>query len=413
MVAAVADACIRLAAADVLEAGIDAAGGPFLLGDVRRSARGDLLEPGLPAIAVVLRRFRRRLPARGQHVFRRAGRRDGGMASTPADLRARTGTGRKVRNRACLFRNGGDSIARPSAIRLATICTPAVSSSISNRSPAIARFCKPAASRFCSNCAIMKWPIPLLANDTLAHLPPLTFFRGLVLELDGAQHDSFDIASAAITPIADAARVFAIAKRRLAPANTLERLAQAALDFPGGCDDLARSRGRLSHRALLSDAGRRLANRPGQAREIRSAAAQDCVLLDSAPARIHYFHFHSDRMIIETYLTAFENTWADDTPPQQVRFVVLDTETTGLDPRRDRMITIGAVAVRGGEILLDDSFEVMLKTGLQPLFRHRARHHARRGRSAAWTNRRRWRSFSIICATASSWATISATISRL
>ena len=66
-------------------------------------------------------------------------------------------------------------------------------------------------------------------------------------------------------------------------------------------------------------------------------------------------------MIHETYLTAFENTWADDTAAAQVRFVVVDTETTGLDPRRDRIITIGAVAVHGGEILLDDAFEVMLK----------------------------------------------------
>jgi DNA polymerase-3 subunit epsilon len=42
------------------------------------------------------------------------------------------------------------------------------------------------------------------------------------------------------------------------------------------------------------------------------------------------------------------------------RFVVLDTETTGLDPRRDRIITIGAVAVADGEIRLDDSFEALL-----------------------------------------------------
>jgi CBS domain-containing protein len=74
--------------------------------------------------------------------------------------------------------------------------------------------------------------IALLANDTLAHLPPLTFFRGLVLDLDGGRRESFDIASAAIAPIADAARVFALAKGRLAPVNTLARLQAAMLDFP-------------------------------------------------------------------------------------------------------------------------------------------------------------------------------------
>jgi len=76
--------------------------------------------------------------------------------------------------------------------------------------------------------------IPLLANDTLIHLPPLTFFQGLALDLDGAQLDSFDISKAVISPLADAARVFALAKRRLTPANTLERFATALLDFPEG-----------------------------------------------------------------------------------------------------------------------------------------------------------------------------------
>jgi CBS domain-containing protein len=80
--------------------------------------------------------------------------------------------------------------------------------------------------------------IPLLANDTLAHWPPLTFFRGLVLELDGAQRESFDISAAVVFPIANAARVFAIAKGRLMPANTLARLELATLDFPQGADIL-------------------------------------------------------------------------------------------------------------------------------------------------------------------------------
>lgn len=66
-------------------------------------------------------------------------------------------------------------------------------------------------------------------------------------------------------------------------------------------------------------------------------------------------------MNVPAYLACFESNWAPDTPASQVRFVVLDTETTGLDPRRDRIITLGAVAVIEGEIRLDDSFEAMCK----------------------------------------------------
>jgi len=61
------------------------------------------------------------------------------------------------------------------------------------------------------------------------------------------------------------------------------------------------------------------------------------------------------------YTDAFQETWAEDAPPGDVRFVVLDCETTGLDPRRDRLISIGAVAIAGGEIVLEDSFEALLK----------------------------------------------------
>ena len=54
-------------------------------------------------------------------------------------------------------------------------------------------------------------------------------------------------------------------------------------------------------------------------------------------------------------------SWTDDTPIQDVRFIVLDSETTSLDPRTARLITIGAVAVQGGEIHLDDAFEALLR----------------------------------------------------
>ncbi len=41
--------------------------------------------------------------------------------------------------------------------------------------------------------------------------------------------------------------------------------------------------------------------------------------------------------------------------------VVLDTETTGMDPRKDEILSIGAVKVRQNRILLSDAFEAWLK----------------------------------------------------
>lgn len=43
------------------------------------------------------------------------------------------------------------------------------------------------------------------------------------------------------------------------------------------------------------------------------------------------------------------------------RWVVLDTETSGLDSGRDRLLSIGAVAMQGREILICDSFEALIK----------------------------------------------------
>jgi DNA polymerase-3 subunit epsilon len=64
---------------------------------------------------------------------------------------------------------------------------------------------------------------------------------------------------------------------------------------------------------------------------------------------------------IETYKQAFTATWTDETPINQVRFVVLDSETTGFSPVLDRILTIGAVGVEDGEIRVDDSFDALLR----------------------------------------------------
>ena len=43
------------------------------------------------------------------------------------------------------------------------------------------------------------------------------------------------------------------------------------------------------------------------------------------------------------------------------RLIVLDLETTGLNPSRDEVIAIGAVAIRGGIIHLIDQFDLILR----------------------------------------------------
>ena len=54
---------------------------------------------------------------------------------------------------------------------------------------------------------------------------------------------------------------------------------------------------------------------------------------------------------------------ADPSAPSRrdQRFVVFDNESTGLDPRKDRIVSIGAVAVCDGEIRLDDTFEATVR----------------------------------------------------
>lgn len=64
---------------------------------------------------------------------------------------------------------------------------------------------------------------------------------------------------------------------------------------------------------------------------------------------------------VRRYLRAMEGAASDDTPVSEVRFVSLDCETTGTDAKRDRLITMGAITVRDGEILLDDQFEALMR----------------------------------------------------
>ena len=73
-------------------------------------------------------------------------------------------------------------------------------------------------------------------------------------------------------------------------------------------------------------------------------------------------------------------------PPTADRWVVVDTETSGLDPERDRLLAIGGVAVDGcGHPASADSFEIVLRG--EPIGRRgehrRPRHRPRRAGARA------------------------------
>jgi len=42
-------------------------------------------------------------------------------------------------------------------------------------------------------------------------------------------------------------------------------------------------------------------------------------------------------------------------------YIVLDTETTGLNPRKDEILSIGAVKIKNGKIIISESFEIFIK----------------------------------------------------
>jgi DNA polymerase-3 subunit epsilon len=66
----------------------------------------------------------------------------------------------------------------------------------------------------------------------------------------------------------------------------------------------------------------------------------------------------------EPYRSA-QPRWADrKTPLGEIRFVVLDTETTGLDPSRDRVLEVAAVGVRGSSIDVADGLDLRVRQHL-------------------------------------------------
>lgn len=61
------------------------------------------------------------------------------------------------------------------------------------------------------------------------------------------------------------------------------------------------------------------------------------------------------------YLEMNRKKISSGTPVPDIRFVVFDTETTGFDLKKDKIISIGAIALRAQRIDVGDSFEVLVR----------------------------------------------------
>lgn len=60
------------------------------------------------------------------------------------------------------------------------------------------------------------------------------------------------------------------------------------------------------------------------------------------------------------FLESYQPAPAEE-PPDNVRFVVLDCELTGLDPQRAKIVSVGAVALESNEIVLADSLDELVR----------------------------------------------------
>lgn len=59
-------------------------------------------------------------------------------------------------------------------------------------------------------------------------------------------------------------------------------------------------------------------------------------------------------------LSMFRQADSAREPLEKIPFVVLDTETTGLNPERDRILSIGALRLKGGRVVVRDGLELYL-----------------------------------------------------
>ncbi len=62
----------------------------------------------------------------------------------------------------------------------------------------------------------------------------------------------------------------------------------------------------------------------------------------------------------DRYLDAWQGEPSGKSQLKDLEWIVLDTETSGLDPRRDRILSVGALRVQNGKIFVSDAIDLRL-----------------------------------------------------
>lgn len=108
---------------------------------------------------------------------------------------------------------------------------------------------------------------------------------------------------------------------------------------------------------LVQRRRRRAAGRPGQegSRRLPAGAGLHHGVEDPGPAPPARYDFG--------YLEAGAPDDLAAEPLARLEYVVLDTETTGLRPARDRVVSLAAVRIRAGKILREQAFDVLVRPG--------------------------------------------------
>lgn len=75
---------------------------------------------------------------------------------------------------------------------------------------------------------------------------------------------------------------------------------------------------------------------------------------------IRFFKKKQQPQYWKNYISKVENCTKYSTF-ENIRFVALDTETTGFDYNEDRVLSIGAIAIESNKILVADSFEIYIQ----------------------------------------------------